>query len=688
VPTAGVILLAFAALRMEPLRWGAVGIMSALGLATGFFSFPIDERTHASFGAAVFAASVALFGGLVAMWVVAITTVVLELVCVRGGFRRAAIETGAEIIGVYAAATAYTLVGGRLAPRGIGVADAIRFFVMFVTLGALSTAIRSVFSDSGAGALRRYLRWVGGRGVVTEIAMVPLSLLLVASYTPGEPATFPLLAVVLMVSGAAGKTLWDTKQSLLQRVEELRTLNKLGKELTSSLHLDVLVQLVQERAGAVVGASAVSVALYDEGTGELEYRVSFGPEGGVVSGQERLDSSLTAWVVKHREPLLVRDLGEEEWPPPLNARLKAEAERAGVRTRSWLGVPLLCGERLTGVLAVHGTERGAFSDQDRELLTTLAGQVARVIENARLYEGLERSRAAIENWSRTLEEKVRERTAELEKARAELEELNSSLEKRVEARTRELEEMQEKIVQSGRLAAVGELAAGIAHELNNPLCGILGYAQLDLERLMQVRGERIPAEEADRLIEHLGYVEREAERCREIVENLLRFGQSSRTAFTTVDVNAVLMETLDFTQAQLRVRGIEVETSLDREVPPIVGDPQELKQVFANIILNARNAMAAGGRLSVCTGIRSGSDGQPVVAVAFHDTGCGIRKEFLGRVFEPFFTTRSVGEGTGLGLSVSYGIVRDHGGDIRVESEVGQGSTFTVELPAAGSGLC
>jgi two-component system NtrC family sensor kinase len=238
------------------------------------------------------------------------------------------------------------------------------------------------------------------------------------------------------------------------------------------------------------------------------------------------------------------------------------------------------------------------------------------------------------------------------------------------------------------MAAVGELAAGVAHELNNPLAGILGYTQFDIEKLKDAELSALTEEDLKRVKSHLEFIERGAQRCTEIVESLVRFSQTSRSASTEVNVRELIEETLGFTSRELASRGIELKVDASEQDLLVMGDPGQLKQVFANIVFNARKAMPSGGRLSVSTSrVRSDGNGGTAVAISFGDTGCGIPEESLGRVFEPFYTTGEVGQGSGLGLSVSYGIVRDHGGSIDVESKVGVGSTFTVLLPLAGEGV-
>lgn len=681
---AAVTLLTLAARELSWVQWGAVAIMSALGLATGVFAFPITRKHFASMSAAVFIGTAALFGGFVAVWVVAVSSVVLQSLVVRRGVRPAAVSTASDVLGIFAASLAYVVVGGRVPAPPLDFGQVGRFAVMFAAFSLTSALISGSALDGLRHALFRYVRWLRGAGVVIEAALLPLAMLLVASYTPGEPATFPLLIIVLIVTSAAGKLLWDTKQSLSGRVEELRVLNALGRELSSALKLDVLIELLHGRVRQLLPADVTVLALYDDG--DLDFRGVFGGPGEsheTVSWRSPLDASLTGRVVKHRDRLLIRDV-DEDAQGSLDQGLGDEMERRGLAARSWLGIPLTSGDRFVGVLVVVSETRDAFDESQVALLSNLGNQLGRAAENARLYENLERSDEAIRAWNEELEQKVAARTSEVEGARKELEKLNQELERRVDERTTEIQRMQEQAVQSGRLAAAGELAAGLAHEMNNPLGGILGYAQYDLERLERGGFEDLDAADAEKLKSHLSYIERESRRCSVIVDNLLKFAQSNPTTLARMSINGVLKETLDVTEKQMSMRGIDMEAVLDEGVPEVLGDPTQLKQVFANIILNARHGMPSGGRLRVETSRAEGSDGKEDVLVAFEDNGCGISEEHLGKVFEPFFRTGDVGQGVGLGLSVSHGIVAEHGGDIQVSSRVGVGTTFVVRLPAAG----
>ena len=262
---------------------------------------------------------------------------------------------------------------------------------------------------------------------------------------------------------------------------------------------------------------------------------------------------------------------------------------------------------------------------------------------------------------------------DLRKSETQLEEYSRTLEQRVEARTRELKQAQTRLVQSGRLAALGELGAGVAHELNNPLGGILGYAQYLLGK---VRKPDFKVKDFKACEKSLGYIEKEAERCKAIVANLLKFSRRSPEKFEPVNINQVLEDTLALVGHQLMMKKIKLKKELTSGLKPVLGNANQLQQVFTNIILNAQQAMSEGGKLSLIT---KEEDAQ--VEVQLSDTGCGIPAGNLDRIFDPFFTTKMDWKGTGLGLSISYEIIRNHQGRMEVESEVGQGTTFTITLP-------
>ncbi len=231
--------------------------------------------------------------------------------------------------------------------------------------------------------------------------------------------------------------------------------------------------------------------------------------------------------------------------------------------------------------------------------------------------------------------------------------------------------LQQQIRQSEKLAAVGTLSGGIAHELNNPIGVILSFVQLS---------RMSPALAGDEeLADNLQEIEKAANRCKKIVEELLQFSRPSiDRQMAPVRINEPLDSALFLVSTQRKIREVEVRRNLAEGLPMVLGNSNQLAQVFINLVQNAVQAMGKGGILSLETGLRDG-----MVYASVSDTGEGISPENLKRLFEPFFTTKAPGQGTGLGLSVSYGIVERHGGRVEVSSKEGEGSTFTVLLPPA-----
>jgi signal transduction histidine kinase/HAMP domain-containing protein len=276
-----------------------------------------------------------------------------------------------------------------------------------------------------------------------------------------------------------------------------------------------------------------------------------------------------------------------------------------------------------GAIRVADKE-GSFTDEDAKLLTILANHMAVAMENARLYRSLQGQMA-------------------------------------------ELKKTQEQLIQSAKLAAIGELASNIAHEINNPLTSIIGFTEL-----MKDEGD------IDIIKSRLDIIEKESMRARDIVRELLHFARKRPLQLTALDMNQAVKDVIPLVESQIRMNRIELVEQYGN-VPETVGDPNQLKQVFINMVNNAVSAMQEGGKLTLSTARR----GENII-IRFNDTGQGMSKDVLHRIFEPFYTTKK-DRGTGLGLSISYRIVQEHGGRIDVESSEGQGSTFTVSIPVRSS---
>ncbi len=311
------------------------------------------------------------------------------------------------------------------------------------------------------------------------------------------------------------------------------------------------------------------------------------------------------------QPVVINDASHVE----LFSTLVPEEEHESNIMLAWL----LTKEKILGAIRVSD-KKGYFTDEDSKILIILANHMAVAMENADLYRNLQNNMA-------------------------------------------ELRETQEQLIQSAKLAAIGELASNVAHEINNPLTSIIGFAELSKED-----------DDIESIRKSLDIIEKESLRARDIVKQLLGFARKKPLYLTEVDINAVVKDVVVFSSSQTRMGRVKV-TEEYSNIPVTIGDVDQLKQVFLNIITNAIHAMPDGGSIA----IRTFTLGEYIM-ISFSDTGQGISSEVKQRIFEPFFSTKKE-KGTGLGLSISYRIIQDHFGRIEVESELGKGTTFTVRLP-------
>jgi len=248
----------------------------------------------------------------------------------------------------------------------------------------------------------------------------------------------------------------------------------------------------------------------------------------------------------------------------------------------------------------------------------------------------------------------------------------------IKKRDIEAEQLNMQLLQAGKLASVGELSAGVAHEINNPLAIVLTERQilLDLMEQTQTLDENFKKD----LIASLFQIDVQVQRCKRITQNLLRFSRRTTSVIETVDINVFIKEVVDLMEREAKTSGVKFITNFEEGLPNILSDPSQLQQVFLNIITNAIDAHDSKPYGTI--GINTQSDEEKqAITIKFEDTGTGIAKENIDRIFDPFFTTKSVGKGTGLGLSICYSIIKNLGGEIGVQSEIGKGTQFTILLP-------
>jgi signal transduction histidine kinase len=411
--------------------------------------------------------------------------------------------------------------------------------------------------------------------------------------------------------------LYEETQTRLRHTE---TLVSVSQAIGSTLELsEVLRRATREMVRAVGGDMGVAWLLAPDRTHFVPlvgYHIPKDVVNTPVAAALKLDDPVIQALLATKGPIVAADSQGEAW----SAMPAAQA----VSHKSMLIQPIHWKDELIGgfsVLWLKDAHR--FTPDELRLAEGIALQGALAVENSRLYEG------------------VKQQMAELKQTQAQL-------------------------VQSTKLAAIGELAANIAHEINNPLTTVLGFASFIAERL--------PAE--DPMREELGLIQEEASRARDIVRDLLQFSRQRDFMPEPADVNTVLEQVVSMIRRQGAFGAVNVTEAYGEDLPMVEMDVPRIKQVFLNIINNAVYAMKDGGQLTVRT-----TAAPELVRIAFEDSGPGIPPDVLSRIFDPFFTTKPEVSGTGLGLSVSLGIVQSHGGSIEVDSKVGAGSTFTVTLP-------
>jgi signal transduction histidine kinase/CheY-like chemotaxis protein len=408
-----------------------------------------------------------------------------------------------------------------------------------------------------------------------------------------------------------------------RRVEELSVLHELSRAVTGELDRTALLEALRGQLARVVDTRNMIVMLRADGGDTLE--VALRIRDGVRDDHEpgRYPTSgvgLVAVVLESGRPLRTDDYAAE------CARRGVKPVAGALDMRYWLGVPLSARDRVLGMLVLRSSER-PFTEAEEGLLLNTAHLTALALSSVRLYE--ERTRAY-----------------------------------------GELSAAQDQLVRTEKLRALGEMASGVAHDFNNLLASVLGRAQLLLRRVQEPQ-----------LRQWLQVIERSALDGAQTVKRLQEFTRMRRDqALAPLDVNQVVRDALDITQSRWKEeptsRGVtlEVRTVLGK-VPAVLGDAAELREAMTNLILNALDAMPEGGNLTLSTAL---VDGRIEIAVA--DSGVGMPTEVRDKVFDPFFTTKGP-QGTGLGLSMTYGIISRHGGSIAVESEPGQGTTFRLSLP-------
>jgi GAF domain-containing protein len=410
-----------------------------------------------------------------------------------------------------------------------------------------------------------------------------------------------------------------------RRRETAERLAEVGRLISQSLDLAEVAQRVVTNLRSLVPALRAALYRVEPDSDTLALVADSMDPGVSITGNRGFSrgEGVPGLALLERRLVVTPDLLDD---PRLRFRDEVRAYWASTPVRAVAAVPLFGSESILGVLVIADREGRVFTDEELRTLEMFADQAAIALGNARIYQ---QARDAY----------------------------------------RELSEAQAQLLQAGKLAAVGQLVAGVAHELNNPLAVVMGQANLIQRRGLDPH-----------VIDRADKIEQAALRAARIIRGLQSFVRPQPPELTAVDLPGVVERVLALRRETFQVNGIEVRQAFAPGLPAVWGDAQQLEQVLLNLLINAEQAL--GGRPDprrILLGL--GAEGAHV-RLTVSDTGSGIEPEVIPRLFEPFFTTKPVGEGTGLGLSISYGIVKAHGGRIWAESPPGTGATFVVELPA------
>lgn len=421
-------------------------------------------------------------------------------------------------------------------------------------------------------------------------------------------------------------------QELEDRNQNLSVLGAVSENVNKSVNLKNTYESFLEMTKDIDVFDMMALYLVEESGDKeeavLQIQSGFPDEYVAKAGRIPRNVGVTWKVIDTGEHIYFESMEDED-------SLVGPAGRA-LGSRSILSIPLKSGAQTIGVIHFTSVEKKAFNKIEMDFLFSLGNQIGTAISKAKTFK--EASDRAIE----------------------------------LEGLYENLQSAQSQLIQSEKLASLGQLVSSIAHEINNPLTPILGYSQLLLAK---------PAGETEKKDKYLNVINESAEKVKKIVENLLSFARTDKPNREYTDINKIVEKAVEFREYQLGLENIQIERSYDPGLPKTMADANQLQQVFTNLILNAYYAMTnknnGGGKLRIGTSVTNDKK----LRISISDTGPGIENEVLKKIFDPFFTTKPPGIGTGLGLSVSYGIIKEHQGEIAVDTEVGKGTEFSIVLP-------
>lgn len=423
----------------------------------------------------------------------------------------------------------------------------------------------------------------------------------------------------------------NTKE-LENLVYKLSTLSELTELVSKIPNIEHVLEMVLQRTMTALNAKIGSIMLLDDHKQNLKIVAAKGLEMSIVDNTRiPLGEGISGRVVQTGQAVLVEDVEKDNRFQRCN--------NPKYETPSFICMPLKAHDRIIGVLNLSkrgDNDQKIFNELDMKFLNTLLSHISFAVENARLFKEAKES-------AKKLQQLVKEKSLQLDQA-------------------------QQQILQAAKLSALGEIVAGVAHELNNPLTSIMGYAQL-----LSVKATD------EKVRQDLGKIFDESVRAAKIVKSLLSFARKTTPEKGSCNINEIIAKVLQMCTYDLQGNDIQVVTELSSDLPLIMADTNQIQQVLLNIVNNAQQAMSAQEKprkLRIWT-----EYDEERLRVEVSDTGPGIEPAKLERIFDPFYTTKAPGKGTGLGLSISYGIVKAHDGDLFVRSLEGEGTTFIVELP-------
>ncbi|MCJ7538269.1 MAG: ATP-binding protein [Desulfobacterales bacterium] len=424
-------------------------------------------------------------------------------------------------------------------------------------------------------------------------------------------------------------------EDTLRQIEQLNirfaTLNAISKIISSSLNLDEMLSSTIDNILDAPEVDSVRIYLLNDGGKILNLAAHKGLSANFINKplmrSRKPGNGLLGQTLLGGEPKVVENTLQPIGP---DADLLIEEG-----FQSTVYIPLTTKGASIGVMCVSSLNQNTFSSEFVEFLTVIGNHIGVALDNANMHKNIKEA-------------------------------------------YQDLKEVQEQIVWTEKLASLGKLAATIAHEINNPLAGVLNYIRLIIKQLSR---NRFTHEKLEDISRYLKIMESETARCGEIVKDLLAFARRTKITMESNNIEDIINKTLNLISHELEMKELQLKKNIAPNLPKVKCDFKQIQQVLLNLMYNASEAMPSGGTLTITANRANGA--KALLEVTISDTGCGISEKDMENIFEPFFTTKEEGKGVGLGLSVVYGIIARHNGTIAVESEPGKGSTFKVRLPCS-----